>query len=82
MWDLYISEPYRHSQPVTVIALLLLYSITLSLGVINVMLRAFGNFRRALVPYTFLDPDADAWYRSLSMREVKPEYGTNVTVFP
>jgi hypothetical protein len=31
------------------------YYFTLSLGISNVMLRAFGNFRRALVPHGFLD---------------------------
>jgi hypothetical protein len=34
------------------------YYFTLSLGISNVMLRAFGNFRRALVPLCF-DLDVD-----------------------
>jgi hypothetical protein len=33
------------------------YYITLSLGISNVMFRAFGNFRRALVPHSSLDLD-------------------------
>jgi hypothetical protein len=54
------------------------YYITLSLGVSNVMLRAFGNFRRALVSRSFLDLDVGGPVVTL---EVKPAYGTQASEF-
>jgi hypothetical protein len=58
--------------------------ITLSLGISNVMLRAFGNFRRVwyhIVSLTLIMNKSTPLYRGLFTTELKPAYGTHVSEF-